>query len=192
MPSFLSNETLLRYVMELLDGLNAATIVRRFGRLSSARVVRVLGQICHSLSEAHARGLVHRDVTPGNIFLCRYGEDVDFVKVLDFGLVKAFDHSAETGPLVTREHIVHGTPGFIAPEQALGQSLLDGRVDIYATGCVAYWLLTGHTVFTAETPMAVLMHQRAYRAGGAVHADGAADPAAARPARAPMSREESE
>jgi len=93
-----------------------------------------------------------------NIFLCRYGEDFDFVKVLDFGLVRTFDEPGEAGPALTGENVVQGTPAFIAPEQALGQTDLDSRVDIYATGCVAYWLLTGQLVFTADTPMALLLH----------------------------------
>jgi eukaryotic-like serine/threonine-protein kinase len=146
------------YVMELLDGLDADTLVQRYGPLSADRVVHLLLQICHSLSEAQSCGLVHRDIKPANIFLCRYGEEYDFIKVLDFGLVKAFDEPAEQGPAVTRENVVQGTPAFIAPEQALGRAHLDGRVDIYATGCVAYWLLTGQLVFTADTSMALLMH----------------------------------
>jgi serine/threonine-protein kinase len=101
---------------------------------------------------------VHRDIKPANIFLCRYGEDDDFVKVLDFGIVKAVRESAATGTLMTQDHVIHGTPAFIAPEQALGYVDLDGRVDIYSTGCLAYWLLTGQLVFTAETPMALLVH----------------------------------
>jgi serine/threonine-protein kinase len=149
------------YVMELLDGVDADTLVKRFGQLPAARAIHVLRQVCHSLSEAHTRGLIHRDIKPANLFLCRYGEDVDFVKVLDFGLVKALadaPDAVETAPLLTREHTVHGTPAFIAPEQAVGRSDLDGRVDIYATGCVAYWLLTGQQVFTADTPVALMMH----------------------------------
>jgi serine/threonine-protein kinase len=146
------------YVMELLDGLDADRLVRRFGPLPAERAIFVLRQICHSLSEAESCGLIHRDIKPANVFLCRYGEDHDFVKVLDFGLVKAFDDVTDPGPALTREHTVHGTPAFIAPEQALGRSDLDGRVDIYATGCVAYWLLTGHLVFTADTSMALLLH----------------------------------
>ena len=146
------------YVMELLDGLNADELVRRTGPVPAERAIHMLRQICHSLSEAESCGLVHRDIKPANIFLCRYGEDYDFVKVLDFGIVKAAEDSSETGVALTLENVVHGTPAFIAPEQALGGSALDGRADIYATGCVAYWLLTGELVFTADTPFALLMH----------------------------------
>lgn len=146
------------YVMELLEGLDAERLVRRFGPIPAERAIHLLRQVCHSLSEAESYGLVHRDIKPANIFLCRYGEDYDFVKVLDFGIVKATSDTADTGVVLTREMAVHGTPAFIAPEQALGGADLDGRADIYATGCVAYWLLTGQLVFTAESPMALLLH----------------------------------
>jgi len=146
------------YVMELLDGLDAETLVRRTGPVPAERAIHLLRQVCHSLSEAESCGLVHRDIKPANIFLCRYGEDHDFVKVLDFGIVKATTATAETGPAVTRELTVRGTPAFMAPEQAMGAADVDGRADIYATGCVAYWLLTGQQVFTADTPMALLLH----------------------------------
>jgi serine/threonine-protein kinase len=147
------------YVMELLDGLDADALVRRFGPIPAGRAIYLLQQVCHSLSEAESQRLVHRDIKPANIFLCRYGEDCDFVKVLDFGLAKAIgtpDATAE--PPLTGENIVPGTPAFMAPEQALGKGDLDGRADIYATGCVAYWLLSGHLVFTADTPMELLLH----------------------------------
>jgi serine/threonine protein kinase len=101
---------------------------------------------------------VHRDIKPANVFLCRYGEDWDFVKVLDFGLVKALDGGADPAPGLTAETVVQGTPAFIAPEQAMGGAPVDGRADIYATGCVAYWLLTGQYVFTADSPMGVILH----------------------------------
>jgi serine/threonine-protein kinase len=146
------------YVMELLEGLDADALVRRFGPVPPERAIYLLTQMCHSLSEADSCGLIHRDIKPANIFLCRYGEDRDFVKVLDFGLVKAFDEVNESGPALTQENMVQGTPAFIAPEQAMGRADLDSRVDIYATGCVAYWLLTGRLVFTADTPMGYLMH----------------------------------
>jgi serine/threonine-protein kinase len=147
------------YVMELLDGLDADTLVRRSSALPAERVVHVMRQVCHSLSEAHSHGLVHRDIKPANIFLCRYGEDVDFVKVLDFGIVKATQDAAETKlSMLTMENAVRGTPAFIAPEQAVGASGIDGRADLYSLGCVAYWLLTGEPVFTADTTMGLLIH----------------------------------
>jgi serine/threonine protein kinase len=145
------------YVMELLDGVDTDTLVRRFGPIPFDRAIYLLGQVCHSLSEAESCGLVHRDVKPANIFLCRYGEDYDFVKVLDFGLVKGLDDAVDIESPLTRANTIHGTPAFMAPEQALGNSHLDGRVDIYALGCVACWLLTGELVFTGDTPMAILM-----------------------------------
>ncbi len=144
------------YVMELLDGLDADSLLQRFGPTPPERAIYLLRQVCHSLSEAQSCGLVHRDIKPANIFLCRYGEEYDFVKVLDFGIVRAVRDSADTSPVHTRENAVQGTPAFIAPEQAMGTDL-DGRADIYATGCVAYWLLTGQFVFTAETPMGLLL-----------------------------------
>jgi plasmid stabilization system protein ParE len=144
------------YVMELLDGLDADTLLRRFGPTSAERAVYLLRQVCHSLSEAESCGLVHRDIKPANIFLCRYGEEFDFVKVLDFGIVKSAREAGDAGPGQTQENAVHGTPAFIAPEQAMG-SALDGRADIYATGCVAYWLLTGQYVFSADSSMGLLL-----------------------------------
>ena len=144
------------YAMELLDGLDADSLVRRFGPMPFERVIYLLRQICHSLSEAQSCGLVHRDVKPANVFLCRYGEEYDFVKVLDFGIVGTVRESGDTSPVQTRENAPPGTPAFMAPEQAMGPEL-DGRADIYATGCVAYWLLTGQFVFTAETAMGLLL-----------------------------------
>jgi eukaryotic-like serine/threonine-protein kinase len=163
------------YVMELLDGLDAETLVRRTGPVPAERAIHLIRQVCHSLSEAESYGLVHRDIKPANIFLCRYGEDHDFVKVLDFGIVKATT-ATETGHAVTRDMTVHGTPAYMAPEQALGSSDVDGRADIYAIGCVAYWLLTGQLVFTADTPMAFLPASCADSASPAIVPDGGAHP----------------
>ena len=145
------------YVMELLDGLDADSLLRRFGPTPPERAIYLLRQVCHSLSEAQSCGLVHRDIKPANIFVCRYGEEFDFVKVLDFGIVRAVRDPGDTSPVHTQENAIRGTPAFIAPEQAMGTAV-DGRADIYATGCVAYWLLTGEFVFTAETPMKLLLH----------------------------------
>jgi serine/threonine-protein kinase len=144
------------YVMELLDGLDADALLRRFGPTPAERAIYLLRQVCHSLSEAESCGLVHRDIKPANVFLCRYGEEYDFVKVLDFGIVRSVRDAADPSQLQTQENAIHGTPAFMAPEQATGADF-DGRADIYATGCLAYWLLTGQFVFTAETPLGLLL-----------------------------------
>jgi len=144
------------YVMELLDGMDAHSLVVRHGPLPAERVVHLLVQACHSLGEAHAQGLVHRDVKPANLLVCRHGPDTDVVKVVDFGLVKAT--SSTDGAGVTGEHAVGGTPAFMAPEQARGEATLDGRADLYALGCVATWLLTGRLVFDAPSPLAMISH----------------------------------
>ena len=145
------------FAMELLDGLDADTLVRRFGPVPAERAIHLLTQVCHSLSEAHSRGLVHRDIKPANAFVCRYGEELDFVKVLDFGIVK--EARGEPGePGLTNADAIQGTPAFLSPEQALGAVELDGRSDVYATGCLAYWLLTGQQVFTSDTPVGLLVH----------------------------------
>jgi serine/threonine-protein kinase len=154
----ISDQGSFYYVMELLDGINAETLVERFGPIRAERVVYILRQLCHSLSEAESCGLVHRDIKPANIFLCRYGEDHDFVKVLDFGIAKAVHSAPDTMETsITRANVIQGTPAFMAPEQALGNVDVDSRADIYSTGCVAYWLLTGEFVFTAETTMQMLL-----------------------------------
>jgi eukaryotic-like serine/threonine-protein kinase len=144
------------YVMELLDGLSLERLVRQFGPMSPGRTVYLLRQVCHSLGEAHARGLVHRDLKPENIFVCRLGPDDDFVKVLDFGLVR---HSVP-GATVTRltlDGVMAGTAGYMAPEIALGRPDVDGRADLYSLGCIAYYMLTGQTVFSSNTPMAEIL-----------------------------------
>jgi serine/threonine-protein kinase len=137
------------YVMELLEGFTLEEIVRRFGPLPAGRVVHLLRQVCHSLAEAHAAGLVHRDIKPGNIFLCRYGGDPDFVKVLDFGLVKTLAASAAD---LTQTGLIAGTPAYMPPEMALGRAV-DGRTDLYALGAVGYTLLTGLPVFDRKTAL---------------------------------------
>jgi serine/threonine protein kinase len=145
------------YVMELLDGLDLETLVRRTGPVESARVVRILRQVCRSLAEAHAAGLVHRDIKPANIYLCRHGLEYDFVKVLDFGLVRQERQHATEEATVTNPDVFVGTPAFSAPEMATPETDIDGRADIYSLGCVAYWLLTGTLVFEGNTSLAVLV-----------------------------------
>jgi serine/threonine-protein kinase len=120
------------------------------------RAVRLLRQACHSLAEAHEAGLVHRDVKPANLFVCRLGLDLDFVKVLDFGLVKVQHASATGTEALTGDGGLTGTPGYMAPEIAVGAEF-DRRADIYALGCVAYWLLTGHRVFESGNGMQIVV-----------------------------------
>jgi serine/threonine-protein kinase len=121
-------------------------MVERFRPVPPERTILLLQQVCHSLAEAHQHGLIHRDVKPENIFVCCYGQDPDFVKVLDFGLVKVPTDGGGEDVNLTTGGFAGGTPNYIAPEQALG-SEVDGRTDVYALGCVAYWLLTGRPVF---------------------------------------------
>ena len=153
-----SSEGAFYYVMELLDGFDLETLVTRFGPVPVGRAVRFLRQACHSLAEAHGHGLIHRDVKPANIYACRYGRDVDFVKVLDFGLVKSRVPDRSQVRL-TADNVIGGTPAYMSPEQAFGDQALDGRSDIYALGCVGYWLVTGQLVFEGETPLGtIVMH----------------------------------
>ncbi len=145
----ITDDQVFYYVMELLDGLDLSNLVKRFGPLPEARVAYLLQQVCESLSEAHAQGLVHRDIKPANIYTCRLGNRFDYIKVLDFGLVAAIDPGNESTALVA-EAGVAGTPAYMAPEMLQGEKFIDGRADIYALGCVGYWLLTGQLVFEGD------------------------------------------
>ena len=155
-----TEEGTLYLVMELLEGVNLEHLVRRQGPLPPARVVHILGQMCESLEEAHSYGLVHRDIKPANIMVCRLGPDADFVKVLDFGLVRSIGGpSAES--LSGGAGMTPGTPAYMAPEMAHNRTV-DGRADLYSLGCVAYYLLTGHLVFEGDTPLqTILQHLQA-------------------------------
>jgi serine/threonine-protein kinase len=146
------------YVMEFLDGFDLETLVQKFGPVPQERATHLVRQVCHSLAEAHDEGLVHRDIKPSNVFVCRHGREVDFVKVLDFGLVKSQGPQGATELNLTRDHAVGGTPAFMAPEQVIGDRPLDGRSDIYAVGCLAYWLVTGELVFSGRTAIETMMH----------------------------------
>jgi len=145
------------YVMELLEGIDLETLVRQFGPQPSERVIAWLGQMCHSLGEAHECGLVHRDVKPANIIVCRYGPDFDFIKVLDFGLVTWGSAIDVAQSKLTAEGRLVGTPAYMPPEMATAAEAASPRSDIYAVGCVAYWLLTGKPVFTGASPIEVIL-----------------------------------
>lgn len=141
------------YAMEYLEGLDLQRFVERFGPLEPARAVFVLRQICDSLTEAHARGVVHRDIKPSNVFLTRRGGLCDFVKVLDFGLAKAWHVDGDPG--LTKAGVVFGTPRYMPPEAVRGLPL-DARADLYNVGCVAYCLLTGQPLFPHATGLELI------------------------------------
>jgi serine/threonine-protein kinase len=147
------------YAMELLEGMSLEDMGKKFGALPAERVVYMVRQACLSLAEAHRRNLVHRDIKPSNLFACRAGVEVDFVKVLDFGLVKENVASEPADMKLTAADAMTGTPAFMAPELALGDPDIDHRVDIYALGCSAYWLLTGDLPFYATTTIQMLFKQ---------------------------------
>lgn len=151
-----TDEGILYYVMELLDGMDLDTLINRFGAVPPERAVHFLLQVCSSLDDAHENGLIHRDIKPANIVVSRIAAARDFVKVLDFGLVKLDSaRQSEQSPLLSADNQVSGTPGFIAPEVVLG-SATDHRVDIYGLGCVAYWLVTGKLVFEGPSAIKVM------------------------------------
>ena len=149
------------YVMELLDGRDLHTLVKQFGPLPHERAMYLVRQVCHSLAEAHARGMVHRDVKPANIFLCRMGLEFDFIKVLDFGLVKTREQDKATDvtetPVTGQQQLI-GTPAYMSPEMILGRPDVDRRADVYGIGCVAFYLLTGTHVFDGNHMQVLLDH----------------------------------
>ncbi|MBP7569923.1 MAG: serine/threonine protein kinase [Acidobacteria bacterium] len=153
----ITNDGAFYYVMELLVGRDLETLVRDFGPLPASRTVYLLRQVCHSLAEAHSRDLVHRDIKPANVYVCRMGLDYDFVKVLDFGLVTFGDQAGFRRTALNADRVTSGTPAYMAPEVILGETEIDRRADVYALGCVAYWMLTGQLVFEADTRMRMFM-----------------------------------
>ena len=140
-------------VMEYVEGLTFETLVKKFGPQSEARVRHALVQVCHALTEAHERGVIHRDVKPANLMLCVYGGMHDFVKVLDFGLAK--DEKRHDGA-ISAANLVVGTTAYIAPEVLIDPTRAGVASDLYAVGCVAYYLLTGKEVFGKPSELAAI------------------------------------
>jgi serine/threonine-protein kinase len=144
------------YVMEFLHGLDLHQIGTRFGPQPAERVIMLLRQACRSLAEAHARGLVHRDIKPANVFVTRLGTEYDYVKILDFGVVK--EQSGRDATMLSNQGMVQGTPAFMPPEIILGETRIDGRADLYSLACTAYWALTAHVLFDATNVAQMLLH----------------------------------
>lgn len=144
------------YVMEFLEGFDLQHIVKSFGPQPWQRVIVFLHQACLSLSEAHALGLVHRDIKPANLFVTTLGSEYDYLKVLDFGIVK--DRPGSEATAVSARDMLQGTPAFMAPERVVGERDIDGRSDLYSLACTAYWALTGEHVFKANSPAQLIMH----------------------------------
>jgi eukaryotic-like serine/threonine-protein kinase len=150
-------EGLFYYAMEYLEGLALDKLVQDFGRQPEGRVIYILRQVCGSLAEAHAQGLVHRDIKPANIYLTQRGGIPDFVKVLDFGLVKA--RKLEGQVELTGATATLGTPLYMSPEAVEHPDRVDARADLYSLGCVGYYLLTGETVFSGLTVGEIMVQQ---------------------------------
>jgi len=155
-----TDDQTLYFVMELLEGMDLESLVRKKGPLPANRVIYILRQVCESLDEAHAAGLVHRDIKPANIHLGRLANSWDWAKVLDFGLVKSVAKSGTDSTIATAVGSVAGTPAYMPPEAARLEPL-DGRADLYSLGCVAFFLLTGRLVFEAANSLElVALHMR--------------------------------
>jgi predicted Ser/Thr protein kinase len=142
--------------MEYLEGRSLSEELSKGGRLVPDRAIHIAKQVARALREAHALGVVHRDVKPGNIFLLKQDDDDDFVKVLDFGLVQ--DSKSSEGRDHASSDMIMGSPRYMAPEQVQGKEI-DARADVYSLGAVLYAMLTGHPPFERRTELATMMAQ---------------------------------
>ena len=145
------------YVMEFLPGLTLEQLVERHGPLPPARTIHFLRQVCDSLREAHAIGLIHRDVKPANIMVCQRGEVFDVAKLLDFGLAQRVGRRTSD---VTQDGMLTGTPAYMSPEQVAGADELDARSDLYCVGALGFFLLTGQAPFAGRSLAGTLAAQR--------------------------------
>jgi serine/threonine-protein kinase len=150
-----TDDSTFYYVMEYLPGMSLDELIAKHGPLPAGRVIFLLRQVCGALAEAHDAGLIHRDLKPGNLFISERGGMCDFVKVLDFGLVKLTRDDGASQ--LTQDQVISGTPLYMAPEQAVGERGLDARCDIYALGAIAYHMLCGRPPFEDESPIAIMI-----------------------------------
>lgn len=138
------------YAMEWLDGVDLSRRIATAGRLPAGEVLRIGRRVAEALGAAHARGIVHRDVKPSNVFLP--ASDPDRAKLLDFGVARA----AQTTVFATAAGVLVGTPAYMAPEQARASGAVDARADVFSLGCVLYEALSGAPPFAGGNLMAVL------------------------------------
>jgi eukaryotic-like serine/threonine-protein kinase len=149
-----TRDGLLYYAMEYLDGVTISEIVQPANAelpaaLPVSRCIHLLRQVCAALAEAHGKGIVHRDISPDNVMVCHYGGQYDFVKILDYGLVKQVSARENTRDLTRGLRLV-GTPLYMAPERLRDAADVDARADIYAVGAVAFLMLTGRKLFESS------------------------------------------
>jgi serine/threonine protein kinase len=149
----------LYLAMELLDGTSLADVLEQEGQIAPGRALHILAHILRGLGHIHQAGLIHRDIKPENIFLVRQGEDLDFAKILDFGIAKGMSRGdLDDGVKLTQAGMAFGTPIYMAPEQALGNPM-DGRADLYAAAVLAYEMLCGQPPFYSDDKLEVMsMH----------------------------------
>ena len=144
------------FAMEYLPGITLDDLVARHGPLDPARAVRILAQLCGALREAHDRGLIHRDLKPGNVMLCERGSVPDMAKLLDFGLVGALQHDG-TDTRITQAGVILGTPSYMSPEQCMGEVDITPASDIYSLGALGYFLLTGASPFDGRPVLQMIV-----------------------------------
>jgi serine/threonine-protein kinase len=149
-----SDDGVFFFAMELLDGVDLEELVSKTGPLPAARALRLAHQACGSLAEAHAAGIVHRDVKPANLFITRVGTDEEFLKLLDFGVASMVD--PDRAASMTQIGDILGTPAYMSPEACAGERA-DARSDVYSVGAVLYFMLTGSELFPGRTVAETLM-----------------------------------
>src|SRR4051812_18654154 len=142
-----AGETLPYIVMEFVNGRTLKEVLAAEGRLMPRRALEIVAEICAAIEFSHRHGIIHRDIKPGNVMLTQTGQ----IKVMDFGIARALASGAST---MTQTSAVIGTAQYLSPEQARGESV-DGRSDVYATGCVLFELLCGHPPFVGDSPVSV-------------------------------------
>ncbi len=155
-----TSDGLLYYAMEFVDGLTLEALIARERVLPLERMRHIVLQVCAALAEVHAKGMIHRDIKPENVMVCERGGEFDFVKLLDFGIVKRVEVTADAHPnearVLTRQVKLLGTPGYMAPERIGAPSGVDARADIYGVGALIFFLVAGRPLFEGDDEASLL------------------------------------